>query len=249
MDTLRPLTLADLPAALALSDSAGWNQLADDWRRYLTLSPGLVLGIESNGTLAASACATVYGGSLAWIGMVLTLPDYRGRGFASRLLQALFDKLADVPTLKLDATDLGRPVYERFGFVEEYVVERWKGTLPPSAHPPQTALSWPPVLDFEAFGADRSALLASLELTRPGRVASYFGPLVCQSPDEARTAVENCGLAGPVFWDIPEPNAPARALAASLGFTPVRRLFRMRKGAPLAERPDLVYALAGFEFG
>jgi hypothetical protein len=57
-----------------------------------------------------------------------------------------------------------------------------------------------------------------------------------------------------VFWDLVEPNPYAYALARTRGFAPVRRLMRMtlrgRAWAPtFVERPELVYALGGFEFG
>jgi len=49
---------------------------------------------------------------------VYTLPAYRGRGIASRLLAAVNEAAAaaGVPSLELRATDEGRPLYERFGF-------------------------------------------------------------------------------------------------------------------------------------
>ncbi|HJR72208.1 MAG TPA: GNAT family N-acetyltransferase [Luteimonas sp.] len=49
---------------------------------------------------------------------VYTLPHYRGRGIASRLLRAVNEAAAaaGVPALELRATDEGRPLYESFGF-------------------------------------------------------------------------------------------------------------------------------------
>jgi hypothetical protein len=39
MIRVRRLTAADLPAGLALSRQAGWNQTEADWRRCLDLQP------------------------------------------------------------------------------------------------------------------------------------------------------------------------------------------------------------------
>ncbi len=49
---------------------------------------------------------------------VYTLPRFRGRGIASRLLGTVNEAAAaaGVPVLELRATDEGRPLYERFGF-------------------------------------------------------------------------------------------------------------------------------------
>src|SRR5579864_5810973 len=125
--TLRRLAASDLPAALELSEQAGWNQTADDWRMLIDLAPEGCLAIEVNGELAATTTLLCYGQRLAWIGMVLTKKSYRGLGFARRLLtQAL--TLADeaaIETVKLDATDQGQPLYEKMGFRSEQAVERW----------------------------------------------------------------------------------------------------------------------------
>jgi len=44
-------------------------------------------------------------------------------------MQAALDYLrgVGVATIKLDATPAGRPLYERLGFKEESLVERWEG--------------------------------------------------------------------------------------------------------------------------
>ena len=49
-----------------------------------------------------------------------TAPDYRGRGIATTLLNKLLDvaKQRGVHQIWLHASHLGKPVYERVGFVE-----------------------------------------------------------------------------------------------------------------------------------
>lgn len=230
---------------MALSISANWNQVEADWRRMLRFAPEGCFGMEEDGRIVASATVVSYGKSLAWIGMVLTLPEFRGRGLASGLLRQCLDSV-DVQCVKLDATDLGRPVYEKMGFVEEYVVERWRAELPEG---PKQDFPLDLDLDKEAFGADRSELLQDLGLGRPGRMASYVGPVVCRTVEEARQRILGAGVSGPTLWDIPRPNQQAVELAESMGFEPFRKLWRMRKGEPIQEHPEWVYALAGFEFG
>ena len=103
---LRGLVPRDIPAALELSQQAGWNQTAEDWRMLTDLAPEGCLAIQVDAELAATTTLLCYGRRLAWIGMVLTKVPYRGRGFARRLLtQAL--KQADemrIETVKLDGT-------------------------------------------------------------------------------------------------------------------------------------------------
>jgi GNAT superfamily N-acetyltransferase len=245
---IQTLATAHLPDLLHLSTAAGWNQTTDDWRRLLELSPRGCFGIAGQGRIAASATTVTYGRELAWIGMVLTLPECRGRGYATLLMRRCLEYVdaCGIRTVRLDATDMGRPVYSRLGFLEEYEVERWAGTLPP-------AEPWPPAIDFEldraAFGADRRALLERLGCSRPGRVASYIGPITARTAAEARDRILHCGVSGPCFWDVPAANPAALGLAQSLGFAPVRRLIRMRRGPAIKEQPAFVFALAGFEYG
>ncbi len=246
--TPRLLSEACLPDLLRLTASAGWNQTEADWRRLLELEPGGCFGIEADGRVAASATVITYGRELAWIGMVLTLPECRGRGFATQLLERCLDycEQCGIRTVRLDATEMGRPVYARLGFIDEYEVQRRSGVLPP-AEPRPPAFDF--ALDRLAFGADRRRLLESTGWSRPGRVAAYIGPVTARTAAEARDIVLHCGVSGPAFWDVPAANPAALELAGSLGFQPVRRLIRMRRGPAVAERPELVFALAGFEYG
>src|SRR2546423_14270320 len=123
-ETLRSMRAEDVPAAFNLSAQAGWNQTEEDWRTLLELAPKTCLAIEVDGELAATTTLVCYGSRLAWIGMVLTKASFRGHGFARRLLTqalALADEM-QIESVKLDATDQGRPIYEKMGFRCEQVV-------------------------------------------------------------------------------------------------------------------------------
>lgn len=269
---LRRLAASEVPAALELSEEAGWNQTADDWHMLIDLAPNGCLAIEMDGKLAATTTLLCYGRRLAWIGMVLTRKSYRGRGFARRLLtQAL--TLADqmeIETVKLDATDQGQPLYERMGFRSEEVIERWTKPGAGSAtgmgdpvgdRPPENWL----MADHRAFGADRSDLLERLArrgqpfvmdgsycLTRPGRQSHYLGPSVCDRPGTARALIERALLTAgnrDCSWDLFPKNVDAAAIARDLSFTPTRRLQRMVRGKDLRAENDSIYAIAGFELG
>jgi len=267
---LRKLTTADIPSALALSTEAGWNQTADDWRMLIELSPQGCIAIEVDSKVVSTATLTCYGTKLAWIGMVLTRIKYRGRGFAMRLLKECL-RLADeweIESVKLDATNLGQPLYEKLGFRPEQPVERWwragrEDAIAPSAPPPPSS-DWRSA-DQSAFGVDRSALLAKLAgrhapssinhsylLTRAGREISYLGPSVCSSQPSARKLIEHALQSpspGGWFWDLLLANRPAVSLAADFGFAPKRHLLRMVRGKDVRGNEAAVYALAGFELG
>lgn len=267
---LRKLAAGNIPAALELSIEAGWNQTEEDWRLLLDLFPESCLAIEVSGEIVATATLITYGRRLAWIGMVLTRIDYRGRGFAKRLMTEAL-RLADilgVESVKLDATDQGKPLYEKFGFRSEQAVERWQcenlivelGDIPSACITPSVHS-----IDEAAFGANRSTVLEALSrsnppfavhdsyaMTRNGRVSEYLGPCMAESADAARRVITSAlarHSGKSCCWDLLPANTAAVHLARELGFAPIRHLTRMIRGRELRGIDNRIYALAGFELG
>jgi GNAT superfamily N-acetyltransferase len=268
MSEVRLLRPSDIPSAMRLKDAAGWNQTEEDWRRILELDPEGCFGIEREGRLVATTTAICYGRTLAWIGMVLTDPEFRGRGLASQLMRRALEFLDGraIECVKLDATGMGRGLYCKFGFVDECPVERWERKPGPAAPLEVGPRGFDPAMDRRAFGADRGRLLASLAggesasipgsgfaMGRPGSRAAFFGPCVATSVDAARSLVgwfvaRHAGE--PVYWDLLPDHPEAAALAERFGFQRIRELVRMARGASSAPPdPRQVYAIAGFEFG
>ena len=185
-------TLADLDGLLALSAAAHWNQTRDDWAWML--AHGRTRALCEHNTLVASTLVLPWpaiatqpshstAASLAWISMVLVLPEHRGKGHATRLLEESLAWLREpaqhhlLPVL--DATPAGRPVYLKLGFSDQWGFTRWEHRThrraSPSLHrhdltaPHDMARGAPVVheLDRLAFGADRSLLLDSLMRRAP----------------------------------------------------------------------------------
>jgi GNAT superfamily N-acetyltransferase len=269
---MRKLTANDICSAVELSTEAGWNQTAEDWYALIELTPEGCLAIEVEGELASTTTLVCYGKRLAWIGMVLTRSRYRGRGFARRLMtEALgLADIRNIETVRLDATDQGRPLYEKLGFRCEQAVERWwwKGEagLDRASVVDQRAShdEWR-VVDIQAFGADRSELLRNLArrnppmllgnsylFSRPGRLTSYLGPCVAESSASARTLIQRAletPCSGGWSWDLLCSNEQAVTLARALDFTPKRHLTRMARGKDQHVKEGMIYAIAGFELG
>lgn len=266
---VRLLRRTDLAAAVELSTIAGWNQTADDWSMLMRLAPEGCFGIDADGALVSTTTLLCYGQRLAWIGMVLTKPNYRGRGFARALVAHALD-VADsmgVKTIKLDATDQGQPLYQKLGFVAEGCIERWSragsANLPFVSGEFHSAQAFES--DFVAFGADRTTVLQNLAkrshvsigtngylLARSGRTTAYLGPCVAEDPGSAHALITGTLVASSSTgwsWDLLPQNVNAVALASELGFTRQRVLTRMRRGETLPARDDVVYAIAGFELG
>lgn len=171
---LRIMTEQDVPDGMRLNTLSGWNQTAADWNRFLDNSPRGCFVMEHDGKVVGTATTICYENRFAWIGMVLVDPEYRKQGIGTELLRKTIVYLADahIVTMKLDATPLGRPLYTKLGFVDEYEIERWilkrpSGivlTTPSAMCAPLSEVQMEQILrlDKELFGADRSFLLRSL---------------------------------------------------------------------------------------
>ncbi len=259
----RALRKSDLPALLGLVEAANWNQTAADWERLITLCGKRATGVEVEGKVVSSATLLPHGSEVAWLGMVLTLPEHRRQGYARRLLTQLIDEAPRGQTIYLDATSQGQPLYEQMGFICEGVLHRFAGTAYRSEEAKPNG-SWNGRLDRDAFGADRGALLRELErdseiwqledgsfaMRRPGRLRPYLGPLVAKSRASAEAlALRALHGAGEVYWDIFEDNREALSLAGSLGLQPYRRLVRMRRGKAIDADRGMQFGIAGFEYG
>lgn len=266
---IRLLLQSDISGAMRLKEAAGWNQTAADWERLLELEPEGCFGLEHDGILAATATAVTYGEDLAWIGMVLTLPEFRGRGFARSLMASVmnFADSRGVATAGLDATDMGIALYREFGFESAGVVERWQRLEDAASVDPADVGQWELAADLDraAFGTDRGRLLLSLDssecaslsglgyaMARPGSKACYFGPCVTRMADSAERLLRWFLVRHPqerVYWDILTANRDATRLANQYGFSPIRQLTRMFRGPAIPDDPSLVFAIAGFEYG
>ena len=276
---IRPMRAGDIEGALRLKEAARWNQTDLDWKRLLRLEPGGCFVDEREGIVAGTATALRHGIDLAWIGMVLVLPEFRRQGIATGLMKHAMNWLRDRGNRisRLDATDMGRPLYLELGYRDEAVVERWErppGADTASGRPKNSLASFSDFqasLDLCASGYDRSVLLRDLAsddsvesvqsesgfaFGRPGSEAWFVGPCVVMSGDEAEpllTGLLDGHERQRVFWDLLPANESATRLADRLGFLPARRLVRMvldeSGSAPNRARPDHIYATAGFEFG
>jgi len=219
---LRAMTNQDVPAGLRLKDLAGWNQTAGDWNRFLDASPEGCFVAEENGLVCGTATTISYQNRFAWIGMVLVDPEHRKRGIGTQLLKKTIEHLDQqkIPTMKLDATPQGRPLYEKLGFVDEYEIERWTLKRSSCADTSTAKSSFAPLtkaqlelifrMDRQVFGADRSFLLRSLhdetpQLTigdrrngrpdgyafgRRGSFADHLGPWMANSRESAESLLK-----------------------------------------------------------
>ena len=278
---IRTFVEDDIPAAMRLTEAADWNQIEQDWLTVLALAPEACWVREADGNVAGTVTAISYGRKLAWIGMMLVDPAYRRRGIGRSLMEHALAYLegAGVEIIKLDATDMGYPLYRGLGFQDECVIERWSGIA--ASVPRKSAtrdlrllrdVEEVSALDQEAFGVSRTAVLRSLRrgcgqeclrtpdgyvMARPGSNAHFLGPCVAREAGQARRLIKSIlakHYGETVFWDLLPGNELASDLAKELGFTCVRKLKRMwrpgvRERNETAPNLAMQFAAAGFEFG
>jgi GNAT superfamily N-acetyltransferase len=256
---LRRIEPDDIEAGLALSRQARWNQTRDDWALLLAMSGGACAAAALADRVVGTVTVVTYG-ACAWIGMVLVSAEMRGRGIGTMLLHYALDLIGPERTACLDATPLGRPLYERLGFRIERELTRLERPEPgPKTRGGEvTRLLAPADLDRirtwdeEVFGGARLPLLHAMlrrspdlarahegatsldgyALGRSGDRFDHAGPIVARTPEAA------IALAGDVLRrvgrsaiiDVPLDQVTFREWLHGQGFRPQRPLTRMVRG-------------------
>lgn len=275
---IKVLRKNDLTAAVQLEEPERWNQTAADWQRLLRLNPRGCFGAFCGQRLIGTVTSITYGHDVAWIGMLLVAQEYRGKGIGRQLMRTILEycQRSRVATVKLDATPVGRPLYESLGFVVEDRIERWQGTMScevqckPASHWKVPSSLYE--LDERAFYAPRTELLRSLiedacvepavktrdstrslagyALARRGARASYIGPLVAIDRDIAVILLDSIleRMTGDICLDVPIGPTDLTAVLKERGFTKQRELRRMSFGRR-TRASELIFAIAGPELG
>jgi GNAT superfamily N-acetyltransferase len=209
---IRELTSQALDDALVLSTTAGWNQRLEDWRVLLAIAPHGCFASWHEGRVIGTAIGIDYG-AFGWIAMMLVDPAWRGRGVGRRLLEAAMHAIPPDRLIRLDATPLGRPLYQSAGFEDEATITRM--VRPPGVYPARETPAHPvrpirladlaavAVADTRVFGGSRRPVLTWALDTAPdyawirdgdppeycfgrhGRLFEQIGPIVA---GDARTA-------------------------------------------------------------
>lgn len=218
MITYRRMSDDDVAAGLSLCRSAGWNQVADDWKLFLKSNrDGCRVAIDENNQVVGTVTTLSYQNNFSWIGMVLVDPSHRRTGIGTKLLHEALQILKGEETIKLDATPSGREVYLQLGFVDEYPLRRMccnavKHEIlyhPKAFSMYEDDLPLIKSVDDKVFGADRMKVLnhffertphlayviktnnqlVGYCLGRVGHNYAHIGPVVADSVDHAISVV------------------------------------------------------------
>ena len=218
---IRSLTPKDAEACMALAERVGWPKEREKWQLLFEQGPGFGVSAE-DGALRAMVMLPEFV-ELRFVAMMVVSPSDQGQGLGRVLLEHALAKTQGV--VALYATEAGRPLYERLGFVEQGGVVRYIGVLDgeAAALPPDPKETWneDSILgaDRAAFGYDRASLLRTL-LARGqgvftddagGFVLSWWngavtvlGPVVAQDEAHAIALVDRAlaNARGPVRIDV-----------------------------------------------
>jgi Acetyltransferase (GNAT) domain/Acetyltransferase (GNAT) family len=209
-----------------------------------------------------------------WVGGVAVVPGHRRVGLGGALTEAIveFVEGRGVATVLLHATALGRPVYERLGFVPETAYVTLSGpTLARASTSTMVRagraadLEAVLALDRKATGEDRRRLLTSLWPTGglvaavDGRAVGYHlaspwrpgGATIAADPGTGLALLDAVRVApgDEVAISVPAANAAAVGWLASAGFRERYRTIRMHRGPRVAWDPAALFAAHNLFWG
>ncbi|HEX8084975.1 MAG TPA: GNAT family N-acetyltransferase [Solirubrobacteraceae bacterium] len=260
------------PVARTL-DEAGFGPHVARLLGYPRDSPSgeVLVASVGRGKLVGGACTASFGAT-GWIGALGVLPRARRRGVGELLTRACVEWLQErgARTSLLYATEMGRRVYERCGFVAEAPARAWRGT-PPGPVPEGVRRLRPAdrehilALDRATTGEDRSAVLEGLPallglgLERAdGTLAAFAlntpwgaGPAVLAETFDDGMAILRALVteAQPITVTVPSDNPEVGRVLSQWGFQCVNTALRMRHGPPVGHDPSKMFGLFNLFFG
>lgn len=278
---IRDLADADMETADAMLKLAFRNSVSrlHDLELYRQIQPdGWFVALQEE-RLVGMVGATHYG-AFAHVGLMAVHPDVQRQGIGFTLMQFLLTRLEQqqVPLVLLDASKMGRPLYDKLGFVayDETLVFQRQSNAATLARPPHIQaistreldelVQW----DTDVFGANRRKVFQVLldhfpgraftQRDADGRLMGYLfaqenriGPWVMLQPCSAEELLQ-AALALPyeetVTVAVPAGNQEAIKLLQRHGFEQVRANRHMGKGPgePPGQRQK-IYAQTSLALG
>jgi len=272
---VRRFRSADLDGALAVNDAVGWTGRRVLFDYYAARDDCALFVAEVDGEIVGTGGATIFPGAppTGWVHGIVVRPRRQRSGLGRSLTEAAIAWLRgrSAGAVLLLATEAGRPVYERLGFVagQRYGSFAWPAISPASGPPgagattrPMQAADLPAVyaLDSAATGEDRRGFIEAL--ASAGWVATCGADVVgfhvaCPwggGPTVARDAAAGLALlrmAGtvrraPRSLGLPEANEVAIKYLNGLGIVADRYTTRMWLGTSPPWRPDMIFGVFNF---
>ncbi|MCZ4492146.1 MAG: family N-acetyltransferase [Conexibacter sp.] len=270
---IRPATDREVPLAVDVLRRAGFGTQVARLLEYPRRSPhGAILVAEGEGGgVSGVACVAAFA-STGWIGALGVAPEARRRGLGAALTEAAVRWLRarGSQTVLLYATEAGRPVYERLGFVAEERAVAWRGVS--GAAPPTDLLRLTEsdrvgmgALDRLVTGERRDAVLDTIvplsgvavdggaDGLLGWAIASPWGAgtAIAAARPEVGVALMAAATAGPAAGTLIVPDGNAAAIDAlhAWRFVRLNDALRMRLGPAVAWRPEMQFGLFNLFWG
>jgi hypothetical protein len=221
---------------------------------------GHLVVAEHDGRVVATGSGIGFGPT-AWIGAIAVRPEARGQRLGQRMTEAVIELLGERETLLLLASPSGRPIYERMGFEAEDAYRVFSG--PAHARPaisdgvrPATEADRAGILALDALatGEDRSAVV---EAALDGALVTDGGvglrppfpalPILASDPAAGR-ALLAAAIEPGIRLAAPQANTPAVEAFIAHGCEERHGVVRMRRGAAVAWRPELLWGVFSLFF-
>lgn len=273
---IRPARADELPVIQTVLRASGFGSQVGALLSLPLSSPGgTILLAGDEGDPAGVVAALAFPGSRSgWIGALGVRPHARGQGTGRALTECAIEWLRrrGVDTIGLFATEAGRPVYDRLGFVAADRAVAWRGAIvaPPAAGPvirPLAEEDRAAVLELDRAqtGEDREPLLAMLEELRGWMATTGDGvprgfalktpwgaacPVIAESADAGvalLAAVASQPGGGTLI--VPEANRAATEAVRSWRLGRLNDALRMHLGPPPPRRAQGQFATFNLFWG
>ncbi|WP_176083904.1 GNAT family N-acetyltransferase [Martelella sp. HB161492] len=278
MSEIRVLNAGEIRQLVSWAGEEGWNPGLGDAVPFQAADPSGFFGLFVDGQMVSGISAVAYDDAYGFIGLYITRPDMRGKGYGRRVWDHGMAYLGN-RTIGLDGVPEQQENYRRMGFVTDYGTARWSGVAKPGYLAGASASrSFEPddfdavlQLDGDCFMASRRdflrAWLAQAQSARvvakDGRLVGFgtarrcidgykVGPLFARSADIAFSLMGGMtdDLSGSRI-DIDCPLAQTRFVAGleSAGLSRGFETARMFRGAVPVIDGECVFGVSSLELG
>jgi ribosomal protein S18 acetylase RimI-like enzyme len=273
--TIRALTFSEVEQLVDWARIEGWNPGLADAPALHAADPQGFIGCFVSGEMAAGISAVCYGSDFGFIGLYITQPDFRGKGFGRKVWDAGMAHL-DGRTIGLDGVPEQQANYRSMGFEPAYETFRWSGSLAGSRDAEVAAITdglVPAVLDYDQafFPAERGTFLrewlkpprAAMIIVCDGNVTGYavcrkchdgykIGPLFAQTAADAQMLLSACAAeigTETMHVDVPASQTEFSAYLKAHRFVKGFTTARMYRGPAPAVRMPGVFGITTLELG
>jgi GNAT superfamily N-acetyltransferase len=270
---IQPMSDSDVHAAAAAIHAGGWGERRASLEFFAGHSASEPIVAESHGRIVGTSVGT-YSGSVGWLGLVFVAPAWRGRGLGGALARASLATLErhGCETVLLAATELGKLVYDRLGFVADALggYSVWRGPRRQAARIDSRLRFLAPhdlpqiyALDRAATDEDRAHAIRALAdgwvLDQGERLHGYAlrtpwgsGPAIAQDASDGVLLLDQLisqNHDAEIRIIQPTANAPGAEALLGRGFSVERQIPRMHSGNPVDWYPDHIWAIFNFALG